>query len=366
MNMFPQSNQSLKALGMYTDLDKYLWIMWLMGILVVSVVGNSIVLIGSIKYKAIHLDKVTTVLIDYTAVSDLGLTATVVPTLVSLVADSMLYGQTVCGLLRWVNGLFVRSSCFLVTALNCSKLASLLWPFDAGAWSARKGHVIAIIVWATAGILLGFHAFAAYLFTTKTIFVPATIRCIPIIPREAATTWLLLNVEALLSRLLPLIAILSSTTWFLVILYRRFRNAKRIRAARCSNFNGLNANRIRATRCSNFHGVITVVSISVIFILSYAPQYTLIVYTVLTAGDTEKKSQSFLRVLRSFQNIVYINSTSNFFIYLASVRRFHEFVFSTVIPFLVPGRRKNIQLKTVNARRNLVIRNPLNSIMTPV
>ena len=42
-----------------SDAERYLWVAWLLLILIVSIPGNIVILVSSLKYRAIKLDKIT-------------------------------------------------------------------------------------------------------------------------------------------------------------------------------------------------------------------------------------------------------------------------------------------------------------------
>ena len=317
---YPTSDQSLQALGKYTDAEKYIWMIWMFVILLSSLAGNITVLVGSIKYKAIQLDKVTTTLISHTAVSDMALILTTIPTIISLTSDSLFYGKTLCAGIKWANGFFVRSSCLLVTAINCSKLASLLRPMHSNAWSANRGHKIAGIVWLFAAFFIGLSALASR--SSKTIFAARILMCLPKL--TGSTTWIWVNVEGFLSKLLPMVVVFVTTAWLVSMLFRRY-----------AKYNQLQQGASSQKRSLNVQGIATVIGIAVAFILSYGPLYSMMVYR-LSSGGT-KKMAYYANVMRAFNYLLYVNCSCNFFIYTATVRSFNTFVFKRVIPALLPG-----------------------------
>ena len=320
--MFPQSNQSLQAFGMYTDAEKYLWIAWLMVILIVSVAGNLTVLIGSIRYNAIQLNKVTTTLVIHTAISDLGLIFTTIPTMISLIMDTLVYGETYCEIFTWINGLFVRSSCLLVTAISCSKLANIIWPFKSSCWTKRRGNKVAIAVWVVAVILICFKALSKHIAASETILMPSTLSCVAKITEKLSIASTILSVESLLSRAVPMTIVVITALWLLAKVYIRqkvFQGVQQIH------------------RRVKLPGVIAVLAIVAVFIFSFAPLYCMIVYQLLQ--DTQKKHTYLLQMIRWFNNLAYLNCMLNVFIYSVTFKTFNIFVTRKVIPFLLPCRR---------------------------
>ena len=314
--MFPQSNQSLQAFGMYTDAEKYLWIAWLMVILIVSLAGNLTVLIGSIRYNAIRLNKVTTTLIIHTAISDLGLIFTTIPTTISLITDSLVYGKLFCEILRWVNGLFVRSSCLLVVALNCSKLANLVWPVHSTLWSRKRGHKIGGIIWIFSSFLVGITIMITSLQGVPTIFAPSTLTCLSLIADSNMATWLTFSIEVFLTTFVPIAIVFVTTTWLFVLLCKVARRSRQ----RGSNM----------LLSLNMQGVLTVIGIAVLFVITYAPKYGLWLYMMFHTSPNTTLVK--VRAHRSVIYLIYLNCSCNFFIYVGSIKSFQRFIEIRVIP----------------------------------
>ena len=70
-NMSQEEVTASSHLGL-TATERYIWAGWCGAILAVSLPGNTLVLLSSLKYRAIRLDKVTVVLVEGIAVADLG------------------------------------------------------------------------------------------------------------------------------------------------------------------------------------------------------------------------------------------------------------------------------------------------------
>ena len=65
-------NYSDKALfGFKSNTERYLWAGWLAFVVVLSLLGDSLILIASIKYKAFNLHKMIVTFIQHIAVNDL-------------------------------------------------------------------------------------------------------------------------------------------------------------------------------------------------------------------------------------------------------------------------------------------------------
>ena len=75
------------------DVERTVWILWSSTVLLTSIIGDSIILIGTIKYKAIKQHEVTVAVMQHMAVCDLLQTIfRVLPVILALVADRWVMG----------------------------------------------------------------------------------------------------------------------------------------------------------------------------------------------------------------------------------------------------------------------------------
>ena len=79
------------------DSVRYALITWSVIATILSLLGNTLVLIASRKYNALKLDKYSIRLIDNLAAADIGYTITgIVPTISAVAAEGWIYGQQLC------------------------------------------------------------------------------------------------------------------------------------------------------------------------------------------------------------------------------------------------------------------------------
>ena len=94
------TNQTLH--GMKNDAPKYLWVFFLVFVVMSSLIGDSIILIATVKYKAIKLNKMIIVIIQHIAVSDLMVVLTyVLPKIVSVIAEAWVFGNFLCKMMPY-------------------------------------------------------------------------------------------------------------------------------------------------------------------------------------------------------------------------------------------------------------------------
>ena len=132
-----------------TDPERYILIAWSSIALLGSLFGNSVILLATVKYKAIRLDKVSVVLIKNIAINDLimGLSA-VHPSLVSLVYGTWPYGKLACTVSYYIAGPTSYVAAVLqVCALHLNKIYTLVFPLRAVGRSRKLGFRICVVVW---------------------------------------------------------------------------------------------------------------------------------------------------------------------------------------------------------------------------
>ena len=82
-----------------SDAERYLFIIWTIITLIMCVSGNILVLVASIRYNAIKLDKVSVVLIKNLAIADVIYAVTkMIPTIANITWKRMVLGEIFCGI----------------------------------------------------------------------------------------------------------------------------------------------------------------------------------------------------------------------------------------------------------------------------
>ena len=84
-------------LGIHTSTELHLWISFNILVALSSLIGDTIILVGIIRYKAMKLHKAVVVVIIHLAVSDLLLTTfETVPQIISLFSQGWVLGGVLC------------------------------------------------------------------------------------------------------------------------------------------------------------------------------------------------------------------------------------------------------------------------------
>ena len=245
-----------------------------------SLLGNTFVLVASKHGTAIKLDRVSIVLLENLAVADIGtaLLAILSPLIglyilnpekgYSAYAETWESKVTLC-----LSLIFMSAGTSLVSLLNCCKLFSLLFPLRARTWRYRDGYKIAGLVWIIL-ILTGFGTWIGSLHLDYTVLTTTTV----------AGTLLLLSV------------VLISTLGLLL--------------------------KVHKARGLKKQGVFSIILVSVVFFTSYTP---LSISQLLDSIDGVDIGDLPLRRLATF-NLYYISCFSNPIIYYFTLNSFKEYV----------------------------------------
>ena len=127
-----------------------LLVTWSLLTAIISLIGNTVILIGTTKHNAIKLDKVSLVLIKNLAVADIcSAVLIVLPSTWSLITRRALFNDntTFCVVSSYVQLLFPIISSIIVSALTVNKLLVLLKPLKTLERTSLTGHVIGLFAW---------------------------------------------------------------------------------------------------------------------------------------------------------------------------------------------------------------------------
>ena len=115
--------------------------------LIFCILGNTIILLATTRYRAIRLDKTSVVLIKYIAICDLvtGIFA-VHPILASLIYGGWPYGTVSCYVFNYLKVPNFIAAVLLICGLHLSKLHTLLYPLNALGRTSRQGHKISVVI----------------------------------------------------------------------------------------------------------------------------------------------------------------------------------------------------------------------------
>ena len=287
--------------GIESDAVRYTWAGYFLFILTSSLIGDTAILIASIKYRAFKLHGVIVVIIQHIAVCDLMVSLTdVLSKLVSLLANRWATGTLLCYLSTYAKFYFVPAGTLLICTMTTCKVLLLKFPCRFGMTTVKQAHLICAACWMVTllnpiAILIadGNDVYFSYRnyqcdhgYSTKNRY------------------WLRPCLAAIFG-FLPTCLVVA-TTAILLIIAKRF------------------ANRGRANL--KWQGITTILLTAAVYCISVLP---------LVAGrvaesivKVEDKSQSFLHMVfyRLALSFIFLNTISNFFIYSLTLPSFRKFI----------------------------------------
>ena len=278
--------------------ERYTWAAYFILIILSSLIGDTLILIATIKYKAIKLHKVIVTIMQHMAVCDIltAIAATFGP--VSMIADREVLGKVPCYLSTYIVYLTFPTSFLLISAITTTKMWLVKYPLHCAAWSTRRSHVICLACW----------LFAATVDVAMVIVdkdnITFSYKGYKCDYHFSAEIWKWLRpVLTIFTSLLPNIVAVIATFLLLV-------EARKV------------AKRGKGTL--RWQGMTTVILTAVFYCLSIVP---FSVYLIGGPFVTQEPTGWFhLQFYRSAWSILILSVVSNFYIYLLTVTSFREFI----------------------------------------
>ena len=154
--MYNYTNQTI--FGMKNDLERYAWVGWLMFVIVSSLLGDTLILLGSIKYRAFRLHNIVVVFIQHMAVCDLIKTfSDVLPNLISSIYRAGGENKLLIYSRFFLTYYTSTASSLLIGGLTLTKLLLLNYPFRVGYASKRTAHKVCLGIWAASLYMPAIH-----------------------------------------------------------------------------------------------------------------------------------------------------------------------------------------------------------------
>ena len=151
---FNYSNCTL--FGIQNKAERYVYGGWFVFAITCSLLGDTTILVASIRYKAFKLQKIVVAFIQHIAVCDLLVTiSTTIPQLVSLIKDRKSSNKLLSFFVIYYE---YTVSIHLVSAMTLGKLLSLNYPFRADTWTtALPESTSSVLVFGSPPFLLRFY-----------------------------------------------------------------------------------------------------------------------------------------------------------------------------------------------------------------
>ena len=298
----PISNHTLYALK--TTTERYVLITWSSLALLVNLVGNITILLATVRYKAIKLDRVSVALIKNIAISDIlmGLN-TIFPILVSLMADGWIFGDYLCSIQHFLKVPIFISAELLICAMHISKLMCLAFPLRSINRKRRTGNYIAAAMWLIACVI---PAVQLYVDKDSVTFDYRLYRCHYVF-RALVWKWARpLLITSIL--IIPNFIVFATTIALLVFVRVKIGTV-------------------------NLQGALTSLYLGVAYVLTFGPVAInqSIIINLYPIMDVETRRFFFVVFARFAFFITFLNGMSNVFIYMISVNSFGEFVKKSIL-----------------------------------
>ena len=304
--------------GIHDKTERQLLVGYKSFILISSLMGDTLILIGSLRYNAIRLHKILVIIIQHIAAADLLLAIfSVLPGVVSLAANRWILGDIFCYMTYFANvncGVLV---CQLMSGLALSKMLIVQYPLRAIHFSGKAAHLSACVMWVYSFIF----PVAAIARDKSGVYFSYLVyncdyTCSPIIWKPLG--WTLYDISCGLSVLLPTIVIVVSSV-VLVVLAKRVAD--------------------RGPGGLQWQGVLTVLLTVAAHIAAALP----LEIFYITAGISRRSSNpnnSYLeKIYRYGWFIGTLTVTINFYIFTLTLKSFRDFLKSGMRTLAAPLMR---------------------------
>ena len=297
--MYDFSNSTMFAIK--NDTERYLWASWLIFVFVSSLLGDSLILVASIKYKAFNLHKMIVTIIQHVAVCDiLSAVGSVAPGALSTFYKTGSPYRFIDYVRFFIVYYTSVSSSVFISALTLGKLLLLKYPLKLRNLSKKHAHKLCAGIWVICIFVPALHIgidkddvifdyriyFASYQYTSN--------------------LWkIMMPVTTLMFLTAPGVIVVVSTVLIL-------REARRI---------------VRRTQESlRWQGITTVVLTATVYMIAFLP--VTIYYTIepLIEKDPTEPGKFHVEFFRAANGILQISILSNFFIYSLTVASFRRFL----------------------------------------
>jgi hypothetical protein len=283
------------------------WIIYLIFVLLSSFIGDSIILISSMRYNVIKLNKLIVVVMQHIALCDiLAATFFVLPTLISILAKEWILGDVVAYIHLFFNTCTFIANNILICSLVSIKLIILKFPLRTRNWNKKHIHMTCALVWVMAAIITGLRTIfdkGGLLFS----FIDYNINYgLP--SQYFVGEKVLLYVNTVVGVYVPTFIIISTSLGIAVYLVKSRRAAK------------------QSGGDMRWQGMVTVVSTTTVYCLATIPYASFVIISTLSSKSVSGETR--VNVRRFFESLSTLNIMCNFFIYILTVPSLRIFLTS--------------------------------------
>ena len=287
--------------GIQNKAERYAYIGWIVFVITCSLLGDTTILVASIRYKAFKLQKIVVAFIQHIAVCDLLLTiSTIIPQLVSLIKDRKSNNKLLPIMSFFVTHYVYGVSIILVSAMTLGKLLSLKYPFRAGTWTTAKIHKFCAGIWITA---LSSPVLQILIDKEDIVF---DCRVNGYMHSYTSSIWkILLPILSLVVLVTPNVIIVVSTVLLL-------KEARRV---------------VTDSRESpRWQGIMTVVITATVSIITFLPPAVYLIAEPFIVKDPSVPGPFYKVFYRFCRAVTCVNILANFFVYSLTVTSFRNFL----------------------------------------
>ena len=297
--MYNFSNRT--KFGIKNDTERYLWAVWLTFVFVSSLLGDSLILIASIKYKAFNLNKIIVTIIQHIAVCDLlNSLGSVAPAAVSTIYNTGSPYRFINYVRTFVVYYTSVSSSAFISVLTLGKLLMLKYPLKLKSISKRHAHKLCAGIW-----IVSVYVPALQLAIDKDD-VTFDFRIYAGSYRYTSPLWkIFMPVTALFFLVIPGVTVVVST----VLILREARKVVR-----------------RTQESLRWQGITTVVLTATVYVIAFLPYTIYFMAEPLVKKDPDEPGMLYVEFYRVANGLIQLNVLSNFFIYSLTVASFRRFL----------------------------------------
>ena len=307
------SNDSVAAPAFEHNGGRICFIIYNFIILFLTVIGDTVILLATIRYKAIRLHRVTVVIIQHIAVCDLLLILLkVFPAIVTSIADRWVFGEFLGHLQSFLYPMISGMILLLTCTMSATKLLMLKYPFRSRTWSTRRGHFICFAVWLFQLLVELPLMYAKLHYWKDTLYYDFSYFSSSYDHRSSEIPAGMAMYFGIYLTIFPSVLFLATLIASILILVRAKKAA------------GRHAESLR------WEGISTVLATVVVFYIPYLPMYFM-----FTFHDVYEKLAISVTYIRIFSSLSIINIPANFFIYCCTVSSFRAFLSTKIRGLLV-------------------------------
>ena len=306
---------SKKSYALTSAPVRYIWAGYFIFVIISSLLGDSVILIASLRYKAIELHKALVVIINHVAICDLMVTVVLcIPTAASLITGMQVFGDDLCKITCFLNYYIHQTSTLLICAMVICKLMIIKYPLRSRLITTERSHKICVSCWLAPVFLI-----------TPALIVDMNdvhfsyLGYICTYGRTSRIWRLISPFTAVVFQVIPTSLVVVMTTLLVVI-------AKKVA--------------LRARTGLRWRGVVTTILTASIYCISILP-YTIHYTGKIVLGAKDKKDSVFNTIFyRVAYSCLFLNTISNFYIYSLTMSSFRAFLLARLRQFC-SGKNKS-------------------------